>query len=137
MRNFFLGSASFFSTLRAPRFMTESRVTATAGILPSCARVDSRLPQPAKSARSGDPGEGGCPYATWTGRSPVTTRALPLSAFDRGQRTLLALVRLQNLLAQAQRLRRDLDEFVVGNEFNRLFEIEIAVRHQADRLIRS
>src|ERR1035441_6752456 len=48
------------------------------------------------------------------------------SAFDRCQRTLLPPIRLQNLLAQAQGFRRNLDELIVGNEFNSLFKIEIA-----------
>src|ERR1700674_839582 len=61
----------------------------------------------------------------------------PRSAFDRCHRTPLPLIRLQNLLAQSQRFRRDLDELIVGNKFNRLLKIEIAVRHEADRLIRS
>jgi hypothetical protein len=63
--------------------------------------------------------------------------AFSLSAFDRCQRALLPPVRLQNLLPQAQRFGRDLDELIVGDEFDGLLEIEIAVRHQPDRLIGS
>jgi len=44
---------------------------------------------------------------------------------------------LQNLLAQAQGLRSDLDELIVGDEFNRLLEIEIAIGNQADRFVGS
>src|ERR1700760_2086152 len=35
------------------------------------------------------------------------------------------LVGLQNFFAKANRLRRDFDEFIVSNEFDRLFEAEL------------
>jgi hypothetical protein len=51
------------------------------------------------------------------------------SALDRRHRTSLPLVRLQNLLTQPQRLRRDLNELIVGDKFNGLFEIQITIRY--------
>ena len=42
---------------------------------------------------------------------------------------------LQNFFAQAERLGRDLDHFIVGDEFDGLLQVEIAVGHQADGLI--
>ena len=42
---------------------------------------------------------------------------------------------LQYLLAQAQRLGRDLDELVVGDEFDGLFEIQRGVGNEADRIV--
>jgi hypothetical protein len=59
------------------------------------------------------------------------------SSFDCRHRTSLPLVRLQNLLAQPQRLRGNFHELVVSNELNRLFEIEITIRHQANRFVGS
>src|SRR2546427_9944390 len=45
------------------------------------------------------------------------------------------LVRGEDFLPQANRFRRDLDEFVVGDEFDGLFEAQLAMRDQADGLI--
>jgi hypothetical protein len=59
------------------------------------------------------------------------------SSFDCRHRTSLPLIRLQNLLAQPQRLRGNFNELVVSNELNRLFEIEITIRHQANRFVGS
>ena len=42
--------------------------------------------------------------------------------------TLGPTIRLQNLLAQTQRLRRDLHKFIVGNKFNRLLKVQEARR---------
>jgi hypothetical protein len=71
------------------------------------------------------------------GQAPSLRIIRQLSAFDGGHRTPLPLVRLQNLLAQPQRFWRDLDELIVGNELNRLLEIEIAIRNQANRFVGS
>jgi hypothetical protein len=43
--------------------------------------------------------------------------------FDSCVRLLLALIRLQGLLTQPQRLGSDLDEFIVGDEFNGLLQV--------------
>src|ERR1039458_2194024 len=50
----------------ASRALAERTVSSFANLkaLPGFARLDGRPPQPAKSARSGDPGEGGRPYAS-------------------------------------------------------------------------
>src|SRR5208282_3902871 len=69
--------------------------------------------------------------------SAASMVALRRSALDRSQRTFLPFIRLQNLLAQPQRLRRDLDKLIVSDKFDGLFEIEIAVRHQPNRLVGS
>ena len=74
--------------------------------------------------------------SSWTGEAPPHEHFLQ-SAFDRRHRTPLPLVRLQDLLAQAKRLRRNLDKLIVGNEFDRLFEIKITIRNQPDRFVRS
>src|SRR5450755_1899119 len=52
------------------------------------------------------------------------------SALDRCQRTLLPPVRLQNLLPQAQRFRRDLDVLILGDKFDSLLKVKVPIRHQ-------
>ena len=47
------------------------------------------------------------------------------------------LIFLEDLLAQPDRFRRDLDELIVPNELNGLFEIHHARRHQANGLVRA
>src|SRR5579863_4492576 len=44
-------------------------------------------------------------------------------------------VSLQNLLAQAQRLRRNLHEFIVCNKLDRLFQVERLVWNQANGVV--
>src|SRR6266478_1558859 len=46
-----------------------------------------------------------------------------------------ALVGLQNLLAQADRLGRNLHKLVIGNEFDGLLQAQLAVRNQADGFV--
>src|SRR5690606_8561837 len=48
---------------------------------------------------------------------------------------LLPPIRLQDLLAQPNRLRRDLDELVVGDVFECLFERQHPRRHQPHQLL--
>ena len=48
----------------------------------------------------------------------------------------LTLVRLQNLLAQPDRLRRHFHELILLNEFNGLFQIQKLRRNQPNGLIR-
>jgi hypothetical protein len=43
--------------------------------------------------------------------------------FQRCERTLLSLIRLQNFLPQPQRLRRNFHKLVVRDELNRLFQV--------------
>ena len=57
--------------------------------------------------------------------------------FRHRHRTPLTLVGLQHLLAQPQRLGSDLDKLVVGDELNRLLQIQIAKWHQAHRYVGS
>src|SRR6476469_952690 len=47
----------------------------------------------------------------------------------------LALVFLQKPLADADRLRRDLDKLVVGDELDRIFERQADRRRQQDRIV--
>ena len=47
----------------------------------------------------------------------------------------LALVLLQEALAQADGFRRDLDQLVVGDEFHRVFQRQADRRHEVDRLV--
>src|SRR5579871_355018 len=71
----------------------------------------------------------------WSGRAwltllfsvPVAVLTAPLER--------LSLVGLENLLAQANRLRRDFDIFIVADEFNRLLKVQDARRHQSDGFI--
>ena len=42
---------------------------------------------------------------------------------------------MQNLLAQAQRLRGHFHQFIVGDELDRLFKIKRLVRHEAEGVI--
>jgi len=46
-----------------------------------------------------------------------------------------AAIRLQDFLAQAQRLRGDLDHFVVGDEFDGLFQIHQVRGSEADGFV--
>src|ERR1700761_1523237 len=46
-----------------------------------------------------------------------------------------AAVSLQDLLAQAQRLRRDLDQLILCDELNGLLEVERLDRHQTDGFV--
>ena len=85
--------------------------------------VETRL---AASLASGIAGEG---------QAPSLRIIQQRSSFDRRHRTPLPLIRLQNLLTQSERLRRDLDELIVGNKFDRLLKIEITIRHQANRFV--
>jgi len=48
---------------------------------------------------------------------------------------LLALIRLQNFLPEAQRFRGDFDEFVVGDKFDGLFEVQLLKRDEANSFI--
>src|SRR5262245_9485528 len=53
----------------------------------------------------------------------------------RGAVGALALVLFQEALAQADRLRRDLGELVVADEFHRVLEGELDRRREQDRLV--
>src|SRR5579862_6282055 len=64
-------------------------------------------------------------------------QTLVLCFFHRHHCAPLPLVELKNLLAQAQGLGCDFDELVIGNEFDRLFQIQVAEGNQADRHIGS
>ena len=55
-------------------------------------------------------------------------------ASGRFARRLLALVLLQVALADADRLRRDLDQLVVGDELDRVFERQLDRRRDLDRV---
>ena len=44
-------------------------------------------------------------------------------------------VRLQNLLAQAERLRSDLNQLIVSDELDRLLERLLLIRHQPQRVV--
>lgn len=55
--------------------------------------------------------------------------------FHRHHRLLLALVRLQNLLSQPQRFRSDFHEFIIRDELDRLFQIQLPEGHQPDGLV--
>src|SRR6266550_4950852 len=58
-----------------------------------------------------------------------------LAFFHHHRNALLSFVRLQDFLAQAQGFRSDFDELIIRDELDRLLEIQLAERNQADRLI--
>src|SRR5580692_7892358 len=55
--------------------------------------------------------------------------------FHRRELVLLALIRLQSFFPQAQRLRRDLHELVVGDELDGLLQIQLPEGDQTDRFV--
>ena len=61
------------------------------------------------------------------------TRWGTLFVFDRHHGAAFSLVELQDFFAQAEGLRGDLDVFIVGDELDGLFQIQIAEGNQADR----
>src|SRR5688572_3202783 len=59
----------------------------------------------------------------------------PRLILGRGARLALALVLFEEALAQADRLRRDLGQLVLADEFHRVFECERDRRREQDRLV--
>src|SRR5499427_6218315 len=73
------------------------------------------------------------------GSQPRPSTTLPtlflLRLFDYCHGAFLALVGLQNFLAEAERFRRDLDEFVVGDELNCLFQVQRLEWNEANSFV--
>ena len=67
--------------------------------------------------------------------SPVIVTARRRESYQAAAAPRVSLVLLQQTLADADGLRRDLDELVVGDEFERGFERVPDRRRQQDRLV--